>query len=182
MKFHVVVEQHWQKHDARANLFFCFSPFLLPSSLLKLPIKFTFWTRKFIFEKQLSDIPNCWCYDCSICWPFQLRHGSSPYLDTMSVMKLPLENYSGKWKFWISIMESCHNRLNETDSWIMSRTHKELLKAMSKFTYQSIIEDKEADISSMMHFISSHDRAGMITHPDPSKLHVCYFTVFIRSL
>ena len=182
MKFHVVVEQHCQKHDARANLFFSFSPFLLLSPLLKLSIKFTFWTRKFIFAKQLSDIPNCWCCDCSICWPFQLRHGSSPYLDTMSVMKLPLENYSGKWKFWMSIMESCHNRLNETDSWIMSRTHKELLKAMSKFTYQSIIEDKEADISSMMHFISSHDRAGMITHPDTSKLHVCYFTVFIRSL
>ena len=132
-------------------------------------------------SSQIYQIADADC-DCYICWPFQLRHGSSPYLDTMSVMKLPLENYSGKLKFWISVMESFHNRLNETDSWIMSRTHKELLKAMSKFTYQSIIEDKEADISSMMHFISSHDRAGMITHPDPSKLHVCYFTVFIRSL
>ena len=42
MKFHVVVEQHWQKHDARANLLFCFSPFLLLSPLLELSIKFTF--------------------------------------------------------------------------------------------------------------------------------------------
>ena len=49
-------------------------------------------------------------------------------------------------------------------------------------THQSIIEDKEADISAMMHFIPSHDRTGMIPYPHPCQLDVCDLAVFIRSL
>ena len=49
-------------------------------------------------------------------------------------------------------------------------------------THQSIIEDKEADISAMMHFIPSHDRTGMIPYPHPCQLDVCNLAVFIRSL
>ena len=57
-----------------------------------------------------------------------------------------------------------------------------ILKKSGKKTHQSIIEDKEADISAMMHFIPSHDRTGMIPYPHPCQFDVCDLAVFIRSL